>query len=171
MLLSREPQGSWFVLPSLCCCHLQVCCWQVPQTEAQVRRSYILVNKKRRSNQAWIKVYFFSILCHKWQTWIRPSNRCRKLLICSIWLSCFFLVLFFFLVGWFFGDHLPREENICFCPVWFALRSGHPALQRGWLVRPPGIRWFLFEEESEVCHFLKKYPAPTSLISPDSKWY
>lgn len=29
----------------------------------------------------------------------------------------------------------------------------------------------VFKGEPEACHFLQKYPAPTGLISPGSKWY
>lgn len=64
-----------------------------------------------RSNQPWIKV-FFSILYHKWQTWIHPSNRCRKLLICSIWLSWLFYI--FWLVGWLvlWGSFAQRGKHL-----------------------------------------------------------
>lgn len=29
----------------------------------------------------------------------------------------------------------------------------------------------IFKGEPEACHFLQKYPAPTGIISPGSKWY
>lgn len=138
------------------------------QTEAQVQRNYVSEQEEEiRSNQPWIKV-FFSILYHKWQTWIHPSNRCRKLLICSIWLSWLFYI--FWLVGWFFGDPLPRGENICSCPFWFALRNGHTALQIQWLDLTSGHREIVIWGRTRSLSFSKIYAAPTSLISPDSKW-
>lgn len=105
------------------------------------------------------------ILCHKWQTWICPSQRCRKLLTHAVCAS-FWGFLFDSL-----GVLCPERTKFASAPLdlpsWVVICPTDRMFETG-LWAPDAL---LFKEEPETCHFPQKYPAPFGLISPGSKWY
>lgn len=68
-------------------------------------------------------------------------------------------------------ERRKKKKKKQFASAPFDLPSGVVVLVTNWVVET-GLQAsgaLLFKEEPEACHFLQKYPAPTSLISPGSK--
>lgn len=86
---------------------------------------------EKGSNQPWTEGVFFSILCCKWQTWICPSKRCRKLLICSVWVSCWFF--WFGSLGTLLPERRKKKKSNLLLPLLIYLQEWLYWLQIGWL--------------------------------------
>lgn len=107
---------------------------------------------------------FFSILCHEWQTCICSPKRYRKLLISSVWVSCWYFQFGFLETLWTEGKYNLFLSPMIYFKEWSYCPTNTVA-ENGLLASSA----LLFKEEPEACHFLQKYPAPTGLISHGSK--